>query len=150
MSDADWPSIALALGAGLILLAASEMYRRRRHSRMRLSKQAELFSWDEVRTRSAKLSQGELQALRSGFSVGIANRGPVAGAFVVLLVSRRLVRRTSFDLLAAVPGERLGHELEVLLTTTDPDEVLEAQRDFELTFLPSGAEADALWSKCFR
>lgn len=150
MSNADWPSIALALGVGLVLLAASEAFRRRRHSRLRLSKKAKLLSWDEARARSAQLSQYELQTLRSNFYVGTADRGLVAGTFVALLVSRRPMRPKSFDLLAVALRDPLGQELEVLLTTTDLSEVLKAQEEFKLAFLPSGAEADALWSKHFR
>lgn len=63
-------------------------------------------------------------------------------------MSRRLLRRTSYDLLAAPLGER--QEFELLVTTIDPDKVLEAQRELQLAFLPSGAEADALWSQYFR
>jgi len=60
------------------------------------------------------------------------------------------MRPKSFDLLAVALRDPLGQELEVLLTTTDLSEVLKAQEEFKLAFLPSGAEADALWSKHFR
>lgn len=80
VSSADWPSIALAVGLVLVLLIASEMYRRLRPSRMSLSKQAKLLSWDEARTQAAKLSQTDLRNLRSNFYIGTADQAPVEGA----------------------------------------------------------------------
>ncbi|MBP1240184.1 hypothetical protein ABID92_001882 [Frigoribacterium sp. PvP120] len=150
MLYSEWAPVVAAVAVTIVLGVAAVILRRIRPSRLRATGGVAVPSWPAVREASSALTERDLRGLRAEFRVGTAGSGIAAGLFVALLVERRWMRPTTFDVVASgLPANPVG-SLELLLTTEDPAEVLDLMTSSGLTFLPPGPEADVLWDEYFR
>jgi len=148
--NSEWAPVVAAVAVTIVLGVAAVIHRRIRPSRQSAIRGIAVPSWPAVREASSALTERDLRGLRAEFRVGTAGSGIAAGLFVALLVERRWMRPTTFDVVASgLPANPVG-SLELLLTTEDPAEVLDLMTSSGLTFLPPGLEADVLWAEHFR
>ena len=150
MLNSEWVPAVAAVVVTIVLGVAAAIHRRIRPSRQSAIRGVAVPSWPAVREASSVLTERDLRGLRAEFRVGTADSGIAAGLFVALLVDRRWMRPTTFDVMASgLPANPVG-SLELLLTTEDPAEVVDLMTSSGLTFLPPGPEADVLWAEYFR